>query len=218
MRRRVLLGLLAALSACTPHGPGAVLSRTDQDDLARIGAYLNGLPHFQAHFVQSGDYGPGAGLVWLDRPGHLRVDFAGPGAPVLVIAEGRLRLLDRATGALTTQPVSRTPLGLLLAPSIELSGPVHVDSFSRGADGSTWRLALSKTGQSGQGVLTLDFAAAPLQLIAVSVSDPYGHVRTLALTGIDPGAAMPAGLFAPPTREDSKQSFFEKKDQKTFVR
>jgi outer membrane lipoprotein-sorting protein len=189
---------LAWLAACTPQTAAPTLSRTDQDDLARITAYLNALPRFEARFVQSGDYGPGTGLVWLDRPGHLRVDFAGPGAPVMVITNGRVRLLDRGTGAITTQPVSRTPLGLLLTPQISLDGAVTVDQLSHGAN--SLRVVLSKTGAAAQGTLTLDFAEQPLRLVAVSVIDPYRHVRTLALSDIDAHPVVTPDLFLPPSR------------------
>ena len=198
MRRLAALLVAAGLAACTQPAPAPDLSGPGQDDLARVSAYLNALPHFEAHFVQSGDYGPGAGLVWLDRPGHLRVDFQGPGAPVMVIADGRVRLLDRSNGAVTTQPLSRTPLGLLLAPQIVMSGAVTVESVARAPDGGSLRLVLNKTGAASQGTLTLDFYEHPLRLAAVSVSDPYRHVRTLALSGIDAGAVITPDLFAPP--------------------
>lgn len=200
IRRHALLATLALLTGCaTPHLTPTI-SRTDQDDAARVAAYLNNLPRFEARFTQSGDYGPGAGLVWLDRPGHLRVDFAGPAAPVMVIAGGHVQLLDRASGALTTQPVSRTPLGLLLTPTIALNGAVNVDAVSRNPEGRTLRLVLSKTGAAAQGTLTLDFAEHPLRLIAVSVTDPYRRVRTLALSDIDPNPVLTPDLFVPPAR------------------
>ena len=124
------LATLLLLSSCSLMQK-PVLTGADQGDLARITAYLNGMPRFEAHFTQTGSYGPGAGLIWLDRPGHLRIDYAGAGARVMVIADGRVRILDRSTGALTTMPVSRTPLGLLLAPTISLAGAAHVDSLVR---------------------------------------------------------------------------------------
>ncbi len=194
----VKAGLLACLllPGCV-QSPRPVLSGTDQDDLGRITAYLNGIPKFEAHFIQTGSYGPGAGLVWLDRPGHLRIDYAGAGARVMVIADGRVRILDRGTGALTTMPVSRTPLGLLLAPTVSLSGAAHVDSLAHQAGGL--RLVLSKQGQPAQGRLTLDFADHPLALQAVTVTDAYQRMLTLQLTGIDTAPVLTPGLFQPPS-------------------
>ena len=190
-------GLLLLLAAgCTP-GPRPALGTADLDDVGRVTAYLNALPRLEAHFSQSGNFGPGAGLIWLDRPGQLRIDYAGAGSRLMVIADGRVRILDRASGALTTMPVSRTPLGLLLAPSISLSGTAHVDSLVH--QGGQIRLVLSRTGQAAQGSLTLDFADAPLRLEAVTVTDSYGRMLTMQLSGIDPSPVLTPELFQPPS-------------------
>ena len=198
LKRRALAGLalLCTLGGCMP-GARPVLSASDQTDVGRVETYLNGLPRFEAHFTQTGDFGPGAGLIWLDRPGRLRIDYEGAAARVMVIAGGRVRVLDRATGALTTMAVSRTPLGLLLAPTITLSGAAHVDSVAR--SGQQLRLVLSKQGQPGQGSLTLDFTDQPLQLRAVSVTNPYRQVLTMQLSGLDPDPVLTPELFQPPT-------------------
>ncbi len=190
--------LWACLAGCVP-----MRNVADRADIARIEAYLNGLPRFEAHFVQSGSFGAAAGLGWLDRPGHLRVDYEGPAARVMVITDGRVNVLDRSNGALTTQPVSRTPLGLLLTPTIRLDGKVSVDSLTRAADQAgapILRLTLSKTGLAGQGHLTLDFTDQPLCLRAVTVQDSYNRLLTLSLSGIDSRPGLTPELFQPPTR------------------
>jgi outer membrane lipoprotein-sorting protein len=193
--RRVWLAVLLLLAACTTT-PRPVVSAADLAEIDRIGAYLNALPRFEAHFTQSGDFGPGAGLIWLERPGHLRIDYSGAGARVMVIADGRVRVLDRGTGALTTMPVSRTPLGLLLGPAIDLSGAAHVESVVHGA--GTTRLVLTKAGQPGLGTLTLDFADVPLRLQAVTVTDPYRRALTMQLSDIDSAPVLTPDLFKPP--------------------
>ncbi len=200
MKRRRAVGLLATMlaaciAACTPL-PKPTLSSDDQSDLDRIAAYLNAMPRFQARFTQSGDYGPGAGLVWVDRPGNLRIDYQGAAARVMVIAGGRVHVLDRGNGATTTMPVSRTPLGILLEAPLHLDGTVHVDGLQHGP--STLRLTLSKTGAPAQGSLTLDFNDAPLLLRAVSVTDAYHRVLTMQLSGIDTNPALTQALFVVP--------------------
>ena len=190
-------GLAMALAACgcmTRTAP--VLSGGDRSDLARITAYLNSLQRFEAHFLQTGDYGTAAGLVWLDRPGHLRLDYQGPGARVMVINGGRVRVLDRSNGALTTQPLSRTPLGILLAADIHLDADVTVDALLHQDDGLT--VTLSRTNAAGQGSLALRLADHPLRLLGVSVTDPYHRRLDLALTGIDTAPLLTPDLFAPP--------------------
>ncbi len=189
----LVLALLA--SGCMTR-TAPVLSEGDQADLARVTAYLNALPRFEAHFLQTGDYGTAAGLVWLDRPGHLRLDYQGPGARVMVITGGRVHILDRSNGALTTQPLSRTPLGILLAPDIHLDGDVMVDALVH--QGPALAITLSKTGAAGQGSLTLQMADHPLRLLAVSVTDPYHRRLELTLTGIDTAPVLTPELFVPP--------------------
>ena len=198
-RTRVALALTGLLAACQGT-PRLDLSGQDRDDLSRVTAYLDAMPRFEAHFTQTGAFGPGAGLVWLDRPGHLRLDYAGAASRVMVIANGRVSILDRATGALTTQPLSRTPLGILLAPHIQLDGPVTVTALVHGGTAAVPELDLTvaKTGAAGQGSLTLALADRPLRLLGVSVTDPYGRLLTLGLSGIDTGAAMTPGLFLAP--------------------
>ncbi len=198
--RRLARLASALLWACLA-GCAATRSAADRADIARIEAYLNALPRFEAHFVQSGSFGTAAGLVWLDRPGHLRVDYEGPAARVMVITGGRVNVLDRSNGALTTQPVSRTPLGLLLTPSIRLDGKVSVDSLTHATDQAgapILRLTLSKAGLPGQGHLTLDFNNQPLRLLAVTVQDPYNRLLTLSLSGIDSRPEITPDLFRPP--------------------
>ena len=190
------LSLAVAASGCmTKTAP--VLSGTDQDDLSRVAKYLNATQRFEAHFLQTGDYGTAAGLVWLDRPGHLRLEYQGPGARVMVINGGRVRILDRSNGALTTQPLSRTPLGILLAPEIHLDGDVRVDGLVH--EGQSLTVKLSKTGAAGQGSLTLQMADHPLRLLGVSVTDPYRRTLLLTLTDIDTAPVLTPELFAPPT-------------------
>ncbi len=198
IRRSFAAAAAVALAGCmaTPT-PSPTLSRQDQADIARVTTYLNAIPRFEAHFTQTGAFGPGAGLVWLDRPGHLRLDYAGPGARVMIIAGGRVTILDRSNGAITTQPVSRTPLGILLTPTIALDGPVTVGSLLH--QGSDLSLTLTKTGQAGQGSLALDFTDAPLALRSVTLTDPYRRTLTLFLSGIDTAPTLTPALFAPPT-------------------
>jgi len=188
--------LLVGLCGGCVHPQGGVSSAADQAEIALVGDYLNGLPRFEAHFDQSGDYGGGAGLVWLDRPGHLRIDYAGPLGRVLVISGGRVTILDRSNGAITTQPLSRTPLGILLAPRITLSGAVTVTRVQHFA--SAVQITLLKTDQPTQGSLTLTLGEAPLRLEAVTVTDPYARNLTMTLTDLDTHAQLTPELFQPP--------------------
>jgi outer membrane lipoprotein-sorting protein len=186
---------LLFLSACTPPDR-PVLSAADQAEIAHLTDYLNATQKFEAHFIQTGAYGPGAGLVWLDRPGNLRIDYEGSGSRLMVISAGLVRVLDRGTGALTTMPLSKTPLAILLAPTISLSGAVTVTALRHDQGGL--QVTLQKTEQPAQGSLTLYLSEAPLQLIAVTVTDSYQRSLTLTLSNMNTAPMLTQDLFKPP--------------------
>jgi outer membrane lipoprotein-sorting protein len=188
------IALLLAGCAVTPKAP--VISDTDAPEIARIQDYLDALPRLQAHFVQTGDFGPGAGTLWLDRPGHLRIDYAGATSRVLVANGGRLAVYDRATHGTTTMALSRTPLGMLLTPHILLSGPVTVTALQRG-DGLE-QITLAKTASPDQGALRLLFRTAPLALDSVTVIDAYHRALTMQLSELQRDPPITPALFQPP--------------------
>ena len=190
-----VLGLALLLAGCMGT-PKPQFSAADQNDIQRVSDYLNATQRFEAHFTQTGAFGPGAGLVWLDRPGNLRIDYQGPASRLMVISNGRVRILDRSNGALTTMPLSKTPLGILLAPTISLSGAVAVTALHH--DPTGLQVTLQKTDQPGQGSLTLYLSDMPLHLNAVTVTDPYQRNLTLSLSGMDANPAITPDLFKPP--------------------
>lgn len=185
---------LAALlpAACASTGAPA-LTADDQTTIARIETYLDSLRQFRARFTQSGSDGDAEGNIWLDRPGRLRVEYLAPRAKLLLANHGRLLLADPSTGATTTMPVSNTPLDILLADKIALSGAITVVSLQRFPD--ILQITLVKTAAPTSGRLTLQFAAVPLALIGVVILDSQGHTNTLQLTGLAPAATMDPTLF-----------------------
>lgn len=190
------LPVLLLLAACVS-APKPQLTAADAADVDRITAYLNSIPRFEAHFIQSGSFGPDAGLLWLDRPaGHLRIDYTDAGGRVMVIAGGQVLILDRSNGATTTMPVSRTPLGMLLTPRINLSGAITVASLVH--QPGALQITLEKTDRPSDGSLTLTLADHPLQLVTVTVTDTHQRTLTMRLFDVDPAPTLTPDLFQPP--------------------
>lgn len=192
----LILPVLLLLTACATT-PRPQLTAADAADVDRVSAYLNSIPRFEAHFIQYGSFGPDAGVVWLDRPaGHMRIDYTGAGTRVMVIADGQVLIVDHGTGATTTMPVSRTPLGMLLTPTISLSGAITVANLVR-LPGMI-QVTLEKTDQPSQGSLTLTLADQPLKLTAVTITDTHQRTLTMRLSGIDTAPALTPDMFKPP--------------------
>jgi outer membrane lipoprotein-sorting protein len=197
IRRRVLiLAALGTVAACTASTPPLALNDTESREVAQIGHYLDGLRSFQASFTQSGAFGDGAGTVLLDRPGHLRIEYAGSPGKTLVANNGRVVVYDGATGGTTTTPVSRTPLGMLLSSSITLTGPVTVTAYRH--EPAFSELTIKKTDAPGDGSLTLFFSPPPLALTAVMLTDGYDRPLLMRLSNMRLNPPLTPDLFQYP--------------------
>jgi outer membrane lipoprotein-sorting protein len=169
----------AGLAACAVT-TAPVFSGDDRQAVMQVETYLKALVRFQAQFTSTGTDGDGEGFVWMERPGRLRVEFVRPRPRLLLARNGHLLLADHLTGGTQTMPVSRTPLDILLAPTIALSGAVSVTSIQRRP--GVLQLSLIRTGAPQQGQLTLRFSENPLTLTGVLVQDQSGRTTDLTLS------------------------------------
>ena len=170
------------------------MTAAESAEVDRITAYLNSIPRFEAHFIQFGSFGPDAGVIRLDRPdGDMRIDYAGSEGRVIVIANGQVQIVDPSNGSTTTMPVSRTPLGMLLTPTLSFSGAVTVAKLVK--EPGIVQITLEKTNQPAQGSLTLTLADQPLGLIAVTVVDAHQRTLTMHLSNIDLAPTLTPSMF-----------------------
>jgi len=199
-RRRSLLLSATALvvSGLVPRwvlaGPAAPLSAQDRADIARVEAYLNELKALKAHFLQvTGDGGMSEGTAWLQRPGRMRFQYQPP-APFLLIADhGVLTFNDSALRQTSNIPLGRTPLGILLADHVVLSGAVTVTAIQR-LPGQLL-LTLVRMESPGDGSLTLIFADQPLALRQWTVIDAQRRETRVTLYNIQLGGSFDQTLF-----------------------
>jgi outer membrane lipoprotein-sorting protein len=205
------LTIALLLAACTTPPPKPQLTAADTADIDRIAAYLNSIPRFEARFVQFGSFGQSSGVILLDRPaGDMRIDYPAADGRTIVIANGEVQIVDRNRDSTTTMAVSRTPLGMLLTPTINLSGAVTVEGLAR-LPGMI-QITLRKTDQPSQGSLTLTLADQPLRLIAVTVIDARQQMLTMHLADIDAAPKLTPDMFqlkwTPDVGQESKSTSF----------
>ncbi|HST76258.1 MAG TPA: outer membrane lipoprotein carrier protein LolA, partial [Acetobacteraceae bacterium] len=167
MKRRALLAsaLLGSAFAALPGlAPEPARAQTaDAATLAQIEAYLNSIRTLKAHFLQVAPDGRiSQGTVWLERPGRMRFAYDPPTPLLLVAGNGMLVFHDSQLGQTSNIPLSQTPLGILLADQVRLSGPVKVTSMQRLPGMIT--ITVVRTASIGDGSLTLVFADNPLTL------------------------------------------------------
>jgi outer membrane lipoprotein-sorting protein len=196
-RRRTVLLSAAAFLSLDPRAkaaPGVARSADDQADIGRIEAYLNGLKSLKAHFMQvAQDGGVSEGTAWLERPGRMRFQYDPPAPFLLIAAHGVLTFHDSALQQTSNIGLNRTPLGILLADKVDLSGPVSVTTIQR-LPGQI-QLTVIRTESPGDGSLTLVFADQPLTLRQWTVVDPQRRETHVTLYNAQTGGSFDPQLF-----------------------
>jgi outer membrane lipoprotein-sorting protein len=186
--------LFAIAPARARAASGVVRSAQDQADIARIEAYLNGLKTLKAHFMQVAQNGGiSEGTAWLERPGRMRFQYDPPAPFLLIAAHGVLTFHDSALQQTTNIGLSRTPLGILLAEKVDLSGPVSVTAIQR-LPGQI-QLTVVRSESPGDGSLTLTFADQPLTLRQWTVVDPQRRETHVTLYNAQLGGSFDPQLF-----------------------
>ncbi len=203
LSRRTLLAAAALVPAASvpiafvpvaAHAAVDPISPENAADIARVQTYLNGLKTLKAHFYQvAGDGGMSQGTAWLDRPGRLRFQYLPPSPFLLIASHGVLTFNDSSLQQTSNIPLSRTPLGILLADSVVLSGAVTVTALQR-LPGQL-QLTLVRTDSPGDGTLTLVFADNPLVLRQWIVVDAQRRETHVTLSDVQLGGKFDPALF-----------------------
>ena len=198
-RRTVLLaGTAMAVASLSQRAfaqaHAAVLTDEDQATLVAVAQYLNSIKSLKGRFLQIGPDGAStAGTVWLDRPGRMRFQYDKPSPLLLVAGHGQVIFNDSQLGQTTNIPIDQTPLGLLLADTISLTGDVTTTDFERPP--GQLQITLVRTKTPGDGSLTLNLEAPKLALTGWSVVDAQGRETRLRLTNVERGGSFDQSLF-----------------------
>ena len=200
MHRRALLALPLLLAARRPawaqpaRAPAWQPTAQDRADLPRIEAYLNNLRTLKAHFLQvAPDGGISEGTAWLDRPGRMRFQYDPPAPFLLVAAYGLLVFRDTKLDQTSNVPLSQTPLGILLADKVTLSGDVTVIGLAR--QPGQLQVSLVRTASRSDGTLTLIFVDTPLALRQWTVLDAQRKETRVTLYNVELGGTFDQDLF-----------------------
>src|SRR6516165_4178767 len=197
MKRRALLGLFVGLPAATAIAyaqPRFEPTPQDRTDMARITAYLDGLRTMKAHFLQVAPSGAiTQGTVWLDRPGRMRFQYDPPSPLLLVAGHGLVVFHDKSLNQTSNILIGQTPLGILLADHVRLSGDVTVTGMQH-LPGQI-QVSLVRTASRGDGTLTLVFADNPLTLRQWTVLDAQRQETRVTLYNVQLGGSFDSNLF-----------------------
>ena len=172
----------------------AALDQAERETLAAVERYFNGIKTLKADFEQLGPEGDRAdGVIYLRRPGRLRVEYAPP-VPVLIVGDGfLLHYHDLELGQVNDWFIFDTPLGALTAEDFRFGEDLVVTALVQRA--GRIGITVVQKEDPGAGSLTLIFDTDPLLLRHWRVTDAQGLVTTVSLHGLKTNISLRPQLF-----------------------
>jgi outer membrane lipoprotein-sorting protein len=193
-RRTILTVLLLPLAGISSANAAFALADADRADVARIEIYLTNLHSLKARFLQvAPNNSVSEGVVWLDRPGRMRFQYDPPSPFLLVANYGLVVFNDRKLRQTSNIPLSQTPLGIILAEKVKLSGDVTIVGFRR--QPGQIIITLQRTSSPSDGNITLIFSDQPLALQQWIVVDQQRQTTSVKLYNVELGGKFSSTLF-----------------------
>lgn len=192
------LGLIAATSSAVARAAteiaSAKLDAEQQEALAEVEAYLNGVKSLRARFIQvAPDGGLAEGDFYLRRPGRLRFEYDPP-VPILIVGDGfLLHYQDKELGQINEWPIFDTPIGSLSRDEVGFGKDLLVTDVK--TDPGRIVVTVVRREDPGEGSLTLYFTRDPMTFAQWRVKDAQGQVTTVALEDLEINVAVSAELF-----------------------
>jgi outer membrane lipoprotein-sorting protein len=198
------IGSLAS-SAWAKKVKAANLSDQDKADVARIEEYLNGITTMRAKFQQVDGAGNIAfGMIYVRRPGFLRVQYDPPSQVVLVADSIAVSYYDAELNQLNQAPLGLSPLWFLLRDHVSLGGDVTVASFDRGPN--AFQIGIVQTDEPDAGTVTLVLGDKPLELQQWTIVDSKGQEVRVALYNAEFGVKLENSLFRTPEKKKNRRT------------
>jgi len=191
MKRRDLLSLTLACALM----PWAGAARAELLPLDQISAYFNAFTTARAQFTQINPDGTLAtGRLMIHRPGRVRFEYDPPDASLVMAAAGSVNIFDaRSNSGPSVYPLGQTPLGLILAPQVDLArARMVVGHFT---EGPATHVIAQDPDYPQYGSITLVFTSGPVELRQWVITDDMGRETTVILNDMVTGAPLDVALF-----------------------
>jgi outer membrane lipoprotein-sorting protein len=193
----VMGGSLTAAESATPPKPPAkpapakpaptkpFVPMDQATALQKANAYLNETQTMIADFVQiGGDGRRSEGKLLVQKPGHLRFEYAAP-ATLDIIADGtNVAVIDRKMSTQELYFIWQTPLKFLLKDQIDLAHDVTVTDVVSDPN-SVSIMIEDKNTFGGTSHIKLVFDPAKFALKQWQVTDPQGNEVLVSLFNVD---------------------------------
>ena len=194
MKRRSLI-LAASLLAALPLASLAQEGEQRELSLEELSAYLNDLGSVETSFTQvNWDNSISTGLLWLKRPGRIRLEYDEPDAGLMMAFGGSLAIFDKKSNQPPERyPVRRTPLWLLRERNVELTDQKMV--VGHGFDGSHTYVEAMDPKRPEYGSIQLRFTSNPTTLKGWVTFDAHGGNTMVALDDFNEDVEIDNQMF-----------------------
>lgn len=196
--RRAAMGLMAAVfvGASAPMAfatSPATDTSADTATAQKIADHFSAIKTMEGEFVQFGPRGDQVGgHFYIERPGRLRFDYDTKNN-FKVVADGKsVAVSNPRMKTFNVYPLDKTPLTLLLANRIDLSGG-KLKSVTQGPDLTTIKLADRSV--FGNSKLTMMFDPKSYALRQWTITDPQGKDTTVMIFNVKEGVTLDPSLF-----------------------
>ena len=164
--------------------------------LDALSAYLNSWKTVEASFVQINvDGSKSTGTIYIQRPGRARFEYAAPDKNLVIAAGGQVVIFDSRSNQPPEQyPLSRTPLNLILAQTVDLGAASMV--IGHGEVGEATVVKVQDPKHPDRGTIDLVFSEDPIALKQWIITDDIGNQTSVTLDGLVTGQVYGAGLFS----------------------
>ena len=182
------MGMLAAGSSGAQAQSGAAVATAQ-----RIAQHFSNVKTMMGSFAQFGPRGEQSeGKFYIERPGKLRFDYEG-NACFRVISDGTTVVLEnRKLNTADIYSLNQTPLKLLLADRIDLSGG-RLQGVQQDDDAVTIRLVDKQI--FGNSTITMTFDAKTYDLRQWTVTDAQGKDTTVVIYDVQQGVTFDKSVF-----------------------
>nr|WP_245428472.1 outer membrane lipoprotein carrier protein LolA [Mesorhizobium ephedrae] len=198
LTRRGLVGMALGLSAAAVLSllPVAVAPAAAQATATaqKIADHFSSIRTMSGEFVQFDPRGrQTGGKFYLQRPGKIRFNYDG-GAGFRVISDGRSVVLENPRmKTMDLYPLSKTPLNLLLADRIDLTGN-RVRSVKEEDDQTV--IQLVDRSAFGNARITMKFDPSSYELKEWTITDAQGKDTTVMIFNVRRDVKLDQGLFS----------------------
>ena len=173
---------------------GADLTQDDLDNISKIENFLNSITTLKSNFLQTASTGErSGGVLFLDRPGKMRVQYDEP-SPILLVSDGSYVIyVEKNLEQISHFPIAQTPLRVLIEKDVDLQAWYKIKDIKRGP--GTLRLTLIMKDDLSLGSVQLLFSDRPMQLRQWTIRDQQGIEVRVSLMDMQRGGRFDPKLF-----------------------